>query len=85
MRRHAHIFFGVSLNAKELISIFDVTRFRFESEDDLKAGVAGIMTKIEIEFEREKVLCTKDRPDFFVTGGTVIELKIKGPLAQVER
>lgn len=63
--------------------------YRFSSEMDLHAGMAQVLTSHGVEFERERVAGPKDRFDFYLPPGIVIEAKVKGSfpeaLRQVQR
>lgn len=52
--------------------------FRFASESELQRGVAEVLVRNRIEFERERVLSDRDRIDFLLAAGIGIEVKIAG-------
>ncbi|MEG0884907.1 MAG: hypothetical protein RSH52_27100 [Janthinobacterium sp.] len=56
--------------------------YRFANEVALHEGMAQVLTDAGIEFQREVVAGPKDRFDFLVAPGIVIEAKIKGSLSQ---
>lgn len=56
--------------------------YRFANEVALHEGMAQVLTEAGIEFQREVVAGPKDRFDFLVEPGIVIEAKIKGSLSQ---
>lgn len=56
--------------------------YRFANEVVLHEGMAQVLTEAGIEFQREVVAGPKDRFDFLVAPGIVIEAKIKGSLSQ---
>lgn len=55
--------------------------YRFYSEVDLHEGIATVLSGASIPFEREFVAGPKDRFDFLIPGGIVIEAKTKGSLS----
>ena len=65
--------------------------FRFVTEFDLQDGIAQILDGAGLVYEREKVIDKSNRFDFWLPSpeesarGTVIEVKIKGTLAQAMR
>lgn len=63
--------------------------YNFASETVLHEGIAKVLTEAGIGFEREFVAGPKDRFDFLVPPGVVIEAKVQGsmsePLSQVSR
>jgi hypothetical protein len=60
-------------------------RFTFTSEKELQNGIATALIKEKIPHLREFVLNVTDRPDFMLYDGIVIEVKIKGSLADLLR
>lgn len=56
--------------------------YRFSNEIALHEGMAQALTSAGIAFEREVVAGPKDRFDFLVAPGIVIEAKIQGSLAK---
>ncbi|ABM97043.1 hypothetical protein [Methylibium petroleiphilum] len=60
-------------------------RYRFSDEDSLQQGIAKALSANGLIFQREKSLSQRDRPDFLLTGGLAIEIKIGGSLADVLR
>lgn len=56
-------------------------RFRLYSEDAMQRGVAQLLADLQVRFEREVAVSPRDRFDFLVAGGVVIETKIKGSYA----
>lgn len=57
-------------------------RYRFADEAQLQAGIADVLVQAGIPFEREHVAGPRDRFDFLVPGGIVIEAKTQGSLSQ---
>lgn len=74
-----------SIDITSVTSALENKRFRFTSEDDLQQGIEIALTQALIPFEREKVLSSRDRPDFVVDQQIAVEIKIKGTLAQALR
>jgi len=61
-------------------------RFSFQDEIELQDGIAEVLTKAGIPFEREVILSPKDRIDFMVApAGTGVEIKIKGSVTEITR
>lgn len=56
--------------------------YRFANEIALHEGMAEALASAGIQFEREVVAGPKDRFDFLVAPGIVIEAKIHGSLAK---
>lgn len=56
--------------------------YRFADEAQLQAGIAEVLSDAGIPFVREHVAGPRDRFDFLVDGGIVIEAKTKGSLSQ---
>lgn len=56
--------------------------YRFANEVTLHEGMAQVLTAAGIAFQHEVVAGPKDRFDFLVAPGIVIEAKIKGSLAK---
>lgn len=52
--------------------------YRFADEVGLHKGMAQVLTEAGIEFEREHVAGPRDRFDFLLPSGIVIEAKVKG-------
>ena len=60
-------------------------RFRVGSERELQDGIEQVLGSAGLAFARERALSRPDRPDFLVDGGTAIEVKTKGSLAELLR
>jgi hypothetical protein len=56
--------------------------YRFADEVALHEALAGVLTSAGITFEREVVAGPRDRFDFLVAPGIVVEAKIKGSLSK---
>lgn len=59
--------------------------FRYRNEDELQQAIALVLTDAEVSFEREKRLNKRDRVDFLVDDGLVIEVKVGGSGADLTR
>jgi len=60
-------------------------RFRLSREVDLQLGIAEVLTRASVGFEREVRLGDAGTIDFLAAGGLGIEVKIDGSLAEVTR
>ena len=59
-------------------------RYNFQDETTLQDGIALVLEKSAVPFKREALLSAKSRPDFML-GSVVIEVKIKGSVAEFLR
>lgn len=59
--------------------------FLFSSEAELHSGIASVLRREAIAFEHEHVAGPKDRFDFLIEPGIVVEAKIKGSLPEALR
>lgn len=59
--------------------------YRFTDEAELQEGIAEALAIAGLAFEREAVLSPKDRVDFLLPGGLVIEVKIDGSISALTR
>lgn len=84
----------ISTVANDIDSLAQVThviaqinryRYRVGNEIALQDGLATALTQSNIAFEREVSLSERDRPDFVLENGLLIEVKIKGSFAQLLR
>ena len=69
---------------EELCEILARYRFNHTSEVELQDGVAEVLGRHGLAFEREAALDGRDRIDFLV-GATGIEIKVDGSLSLVTR
>jgi hypothetical protein len=60
-------------------------RFRLTRELDLQLGIAEVLSRVGVAFEREVRLGDAGTIDFLAAGGLGIEVKIDGSLADVTR
>lgn len=82
-----------TLAARGLERLLSGYRFRYTDEIELQDGIAEVLTRAGIQFEREVVLprrdqldfLRRDRIDFLVTPGIGIEVKIRGSRVDVMR
>ncbi|SLC73459.1 hypothetical protein [Mycobacteroides abscessus] len=54
-------------------------------EKRIQGRIETIFVEAGLGFEREFQLCERDRPDFFVGGRIVVEVKLKTPRSRVLR
>ena len=68
-----------SVTPKRIVDILRTARLRASSEAQLQLSIAERLNQFEGDFsyKREVILSPKDRPDFIVDGGIVIEAKTK--------
>lgn len=59
--------------------------YRYAHETQLHDRLAEVLLEQRVEFERERSIDAKNRLDFFVAGGIVVEVKVDGSLAQALR
>lgn len=69
----------------EVLGLFNRVRFSVVSECELQIAVAKVLGSHQVEFEREFRLSGRDRPDFLLSSGLVLELKTKGSGESVAR
>ncbi len=60
-------------------------RFRYGNEIELQDGLAALLTRNGLVFEREVRLDAKDRIDFMIAPDIGLEVKCKGRLGDVHR
>lgn len=58
-------------------------RHRGVGEKQIQDSVERVLAHAGLEFVRECVLSPADRPDFLLTGGVVVEVKMKAPRSPV--
>lgn len=56
--------------------------YRFANEAELHRGIADVLAQAGVPFEHEHVAGPRDRFDFLVPSGIVVEAKTKGSFAQ---
>lgn len=65
----------------QVVSELRAHSYRFTRETDLHKGMAWVLAQAGIAFEREVVAGPRERFDFLLEGGLVIEVKVNGSLA----
>lgn len=55
--------------------------YRFANEAELHSGIAAVLDQAGIQYQHEFIAGPKDRFDFLIDTGIVIEAKIKGSLS----
>lgn len=60
-----------------LVQTLNGYRHRGVNEKDIQASVERVLAHGGWKFQREHSLSAHDRPDFFVEGGIVVEVKMK--------
>lgn len=60
-------------------------RFHYANEAELQRGIEQVLYDKQFEFYREYLLTPESRPDFYLTSGLVIEVKIASSTAEVMR
>lgn len=75
---------GTLTAADRIVATLRSARFVHVDEDELQRGIAEVLSRAEIAFEREVRLSDRDRIDFLV-GGLGIEVKLAGSARSVRR
>ena len=70
--------------ASEVVAMLRASRFNFTSEDELQRGIAMLLEREKVAFEREVVLGPHDRIDFLVSD-VGVEVKVDGTFNEVVR
>jgi hypothetical protein len=65
------------MNAATVIAALSNARFTCQDETEFQEGVAGVLDKHHIGYQREVRLSARDRVDFMIDGGIALELKVK--------
>lgn len=80
---------AVELTLRRLANELPRYGYRFGSEKELHDGIAHVLTQIGLPFRHEHTATEKDRFDFLLENGVVIEAKIGGSMSdaatQVDR
>ncbi len=66
------------MTIQEILKILSIARLPVSTEKECQAAIQEILEKKNIWFRREWRIGEKDIPDFFISGGIVMEVKIKG-------
>lgn len=72
----------MSLILRRIVETLPRFAYRYTDEISLHEAMAGVLADAGIEFAREVVAGPRDRFDFLVPDGIVIEAKIKGSFSQ---
>ncbi|WP_199028838.1 hypothetical protein [Ralstonia sp. ASV6] len=70
--------------AVEIVQLLQRCRFDLSTEKHLQAGVEQALRGAGFDFAREKRLSSQDIPDFLVSGGVVIECKMRNKSSKME-
>ena len=73
---------NVALLMRSIEKALGAYRYHFGSEVQLHEAMAAALTAERIAFERERVAGPRDRFDFWISPGVVIEAKVKGSFSQ---
>lgn len=68
----------------EVVRLVQRSRFDLSSEKHLQADVEAALHDAGIDFEREKRLSQRDIPDFFLSGGVILECKMRNKSRKIE-
>lgn len=71
--------------AQAVIAAINGFRFRHGTEMQLQDGLEEVFKLSNFAYKRECVLSKRDRPDFLLEPGLVVEVKIDGSLADLLR
>jgi hypothetical protein len=71
-------------DVKGIVRILQRHRFDLSTEKRLQADIESVLAEAGIPFEREKRLSDADIPDFLITGGIVIECKIRNKARKMD-
>lgn len=63
---------------RRLANEFPKYRYNFRSEKEFHEGIAAVLDAIGVAYVREHSASGRDRFDFLVAGGIVIEAKVQG-------
>ncbi len=72
-----------SSSAIEIVRLLQRCRLDLSSEKHLQEGVEQAFAANGTVFEREKRLSAKDIPDFLVSGGVVVECKMRNKARKI--
>lgn len=68
----------IEAHARQLVALIQRHRFDLSSEKRLQEQLEEVLVANGYAFEREKRLSAMDIPDFVVSGGIVVECKLRG-------
>lgn len=79
----------MTIMLRSLLTTLPRFSYRLGNEIELHQGIAQVLDNANFEYQREFIASPTDRYDFLISGGIVIEAKIKGSfskaLEQVKR
>lgn len=75
---------GIDALAQRVARVVLRTRFNLSDEKATQQEMAEVLSAVGICFEREKHLGPGDIPDFMVSGGLAIEIKLKRSVSKME-
>lgn len=75
----------VQIDADSVVNLLVRYKFKLHDEKSLQDGIEQVLSMHAIPYKRELAISRKDRPDFMLTGGLAIEVKIKGGLSPLLR
>ena len=67
---------------RRVVELLQRFAYRFSCEAVLHQGMAQVLADAGIEFEHEFVAGPKDRFDFLLPGGIVLEAKVRGSMSE---
>jgi hypothetical protein len=76
---------AIDARANEVIAAIKGFRFRHGTERQLQDGLEEVFQLSNFAYKRECILSKRDRPDFLLEPGLVVEVKIDGSLADLLR
>ena len=66
------------MEAEELVKLLKLRKFPVQDEKETQIHIERTLVEHHVPFRREWKIGERDIPDFFVGGGVVVEVKIKG-------
>jgi hypothetical protein len=75
-RSHPLGFFSVPISTAGVVDALRSWRFQLHREEQLRDGIAEVLTRAKIPFSREHWLCKQDKIDFLVDGHVGLEAKL---------
>lgn len=69
---------SVWVEAAKVARLIERSKFPLTNEKDVQAAIEIVLSLSNIAFKREYRLTERDIPDFFLRGGIVIEVKMRG-------
>ncbi len=71
--------------AEQVAELLRAYRFRYRNEDQLQERLAELLARHKVDFRREYRIDAANRFDFLLPHGVVLEVKVKGSLADALR